>query len=80
MADCVIDYCGGRAEKILTVSTDGPLIRLGLCGDHASALRDRLAAQLGVQPQHINLTSFGGTIGELQEAIDYLDALTVVGH
>lgn len=80
MADCVIDYCEARDEKILIVTTDDATIRLGLCGDHSTALRDRLAQQLGVQPHYVDLTNFGGTIGELQQAIDYLDGLAAAGN
>ncbi len=79
-ADCCVDFCEGRDEKILTVRTDGPVIKLGLCNSHADALRDRLATQLGVPSRHVNLSNFGGTTGELQNAIDYLDYLAANEH
>lgn len=78
MNQCIIDYCAGRDEKILTVISEGQsIVKLGFCGAHAIALRDRLAYGLGVEPRHVNLAGYGGTIGELQEAIDYLDAIAV---
>lgn len=80
MADCVIDYCPGVDEKVLTVATDQAVVTLGFCGAHAAALRNRLAVQLGVEPRHVDLASFGGTIGELQNAIDFLDGLAAAGN
>lgn len=80
MNECVIDYCESGNQKILTVTTDERVIMLGLCTAHSEALRRRLAAQLGMLSQFVDLGSYGGTIGELQEAVDYLDSLAAQGH
>ena len=72
---CEIDYCEGRDAKILTVASDDSEIYLKFCAEHAEALRRRLAEQLGVDERFVVLTRYGGTFGELQEAIDYLDGL-----
>lgn len=78
MSECAIDYCERWDEKTLTVSADDVTVKLGLCGVHALALRDRIAFQLDVSPQFVNLSHFGGTFGELQDAINYLDELAAM--
>lgn len=79
---CEIDYCSKPGSKVLTVETDDEIITLTFCTDHALALKERLADQLNL-PRHalsLQLMPHGGTIGELNEAISYLDNLAVSRH
>jgi hypothetical protein len=73
--NCEVDYCDSRTTQTLTVTTEDEIITLRFCDPCATALREQLAKQLGVDVRLVDLRggSFGGTIGELQAALDYLD-------
>lgn len=75
---CEIDYCDGDNDTTLTLRTTEERIDIGLCLRHSVQLEKRLSEITG---EEINLRSDRfGTIGEINEAIDYLDALAAVKH
>lgn len=77
MEGCTIDYCEGKGETTLTIHTEQQTITLALCRDHADALEMRLAEVLSLPRHLVNLRTqtLPGTVGDVCDAIDYLDEM-----
>ena len=82
--ECEIDYCPLTGSKLLTVETASGGIKINLCRSHPESLRSKLSEIVGRERGDLLSGGLFGTIAQLNEAIDYLDALAAatfsVGH
>jgi hypothetical protein len=75
---CEIDSCEQDGDKTLTINVDSQFLAMEFCLRHAVQLEERLCETTG---REIDLSMlYNGTVGELTEAIEYLEALSAAKY
>lgn len=76
---CEIDYCENIGARLLRLETEDSVTDMEICHYHETELLRWLIDKVQ-EPSKLSNGVFFGTVGEIKNAIDYLDALEAARH